>query len=306
MLQTIMSSLTAHPRMRGEHSRDGGMMPAAMGSSPHARGAPQRLLSRLLPPGLIPACAGSADQHQGHRRVHGLIPACAGSTARATATRSPRGAHPRMRGEHRKSGRATVFGPWLIPACAGSTRYRPCRPPRTPAHPRMRGEHVHLTCERCGTDGSSPHARGAQGPSGPLTPRLGLIPACAGSTIRWHTDRDAVPAHPRMRGEHPSSVVIFPVRSGSSPHARGAPGRQDRGVLRAGLIPACAGSTSPSRRRGGTGGAHPRMRGEHCERVATRSRRTGSSPHARGAPPPTDNHSRPAGLIPACAGSTGA
>ena len=70
----------AHPRMRGEHFLHMLAHCGGRGSSPHARGAPVKVNIREHVPGLIPACAGSTP---------GPVP-----------TRTPRRAHPRMRGEH--------------------------------------------------------------------------------------------------------------------------------------------------------------------------------------------------------------
>ena len=50
---------------------------------------------------------------------------------------------------------------------------------------------------------------------------------------------------------------------GSSPLTRGAPGEEVEAVLRGGLIPAHAGSTSIRSQSYGTSAAHPRSRGEH-------------------------------------------
>ena len=52
---------------------------------------------------------------------------------------------------------------------------------------------------------------------------------------------------------------------GSSPLARGTPGRHCPGVRRRGLIPARAGNTSEMIAANGGGGAHPRSRGEHLQ-----------------------------------------
>ena len=48
-----------HPRMRGEHGGDKDAAAAAMGSSPHARGAHYSRIRYYHPLGIIPACAGS-------------------------------------------------------------------------------------------------------------------------------------------------------------------------------------------------------------------------------------------------------
>ena len=237
--------------------------------------------------------------------------------------------HPRMRGEHGQEGRDELGEVGIIPACAGSTatltatgcsdmgssphaRGARCHPmptmPRARDHPRMRGEH---TC--------AVH-RGAVW--------QGIIPACAGSTPEMVSGiRKDMGSSPHARGAPRPSPLSRPRRRGSSPHARGALGTtaqrtcwgRDHPRMRGehrrwtsdrlrgpGIIPACAGSTRPC------GSTLPYVQG--------------SSPHARGArrrracswPPRWDhprmrgehgNSARPgaprAGIIPACAGSTG-
>ena len=110
-----------HPRMRGEHSCLSGLLAWQGGSSPHARGAPERYTGKPIAVGIIPACAGST-----YRRYHQQL-----------RSRD----HPRMRGEHfvflstlrRVKGssphaRGAPFNAptkaaaaRIIPACAGST-----------------------------------------------------------------------------------------------------------------------------------------------------------------------------------------
>ena len=209
-----------HPRMRGEHSETSLPRSMAMGSSPHARGA------------RVPRRRGI--------RARGIIPACAGSTAHAPARRTSGEDHPRMRGEHcrelvsytmwqgssphARGARPARHGdrdwPGIIPACAGSTRLRVLQ---QGDHPRMRGEH------RIAADtpqlfvGSSPHARGAPDLAHRPHARLGIIPACAGSTSGTTRCPSARRDHPRMRGEHGLARLV----------GRHVPG----------IIPACAGST---------------------------------------------------------------
>ena len=69
-------------------------------------------------------------------------------------------------------------------------------------HPRMRGEHA--ASRRCQAlpAGSSPHARGAPAIALIYRFKLGVIPACAGSTIHKGITTLADGGHPRMRGEH--------------------------------------------------------------------------------------------------------
>ncbi len=192
----------------------------------------------------------------------------------------------------------------LIPACAGSTGRPACRAPGVGAHPRMRGEHTPYRSHSGYAEGSSPHARGALLLRDSVVARRGLIPACAGSTGPYQIPLLTKGAHPRMRGEHRDVGEVGQGAAGSSPHARGARRDPHVGLDIAGLIPACAGSTSGVMvgRRGDR--AHPRMRGEHIPPEVNGLVLPGSSPHARGALYDRGGRCPPWGLIPACAGST--
>ena len=107
----------------------------------------------------------------------------------------------------------------------------------------MRGEHI---CDKGGkvlSQGSSPHARGAQVVAELVLVVPGIIPACAGSTRTFLITFLASQDHPRMRGEHSETSLLRSMAAGSSPHARRAPsGVLQLGMLE-GIIPACAGST---------------------------------------------------------------
>ena len=229
--------------MRGEHSTSSTASQPPEGSSPHARGAP-----------------------------------------RGAPRRSSRGAdHPRMRGEHRARPRHRRHEVRIIPACAGSTTG--AKAPSSPAgdHPRMRGEHSLWSHTLPFVLGSSPHARGARHGERRDFRRRGIIPACAGSTLRSRTRPQESRDHPRMRGEHPLSARRRPRDRGSSPHARGALLRRQAVHDLYGIIPACAGSTRPRPAHTPSAGDHPRMRGEHNSSRTESPTSTGSSPHARGA-----------------------
>ena len=73
----------------------------------------------------------------------------------------------------------------IIPACAGNTKVAHTCELKLRDHPRMRGEH------EIGDDmdellqGSSPHARGT--PTGRASEHQphGIIPACAGNTVKF-------------------------------------------------------------------------------------------------------------------------
>ena len=131
-----------HPRIRGEHGRDGESGRSSTGSSPHTRGAP-----------------GSSSPA---RRRRGIIPAYAGSTLIPCSRATSSSDHPRIRGEH--SGMLSPRTLWtgssphtrgarhvlgrarvrlrIIPAYAGSTRKDSRNDTRFPDHPRIRGEHT--------------------------------------------------------------------------------------------------------------------------------------------------------------------
>ena len=194
---------------------------------------------------------------------------------------------------------------WLIPARAGSTGPQGRRPPWGEAHPRSRGEHQLEVRPIAQRPGSSPLARGAQRRQGGVDGGLGLIPARAGSTGRGGRCRRGGAAHPRSRGEH-HRVPIYRllIRRGSSPLARGARLRVDGEAVVDRLIPARAGSTTPSPARGSSRPAHPRSRGEHIVLVLAAIVAGGSSPLARGARQPRARARHDPGLIPARAGST--
>ena len=93
-------------------------------------------------------------------------------------------------------------------------------------------------------------------------------------------------------------------RPGSSPHVRGAQGRSGFARQHRGIIPACAGSTSPAPEPPPRTRDHPRMCGEHHSLRRRQWIPPGSSPHVRGAPGRSSPRSDRTGIIPACAGST--
>ena len=107
-----------------------------------------------------------------------------------------------------------------------------------------------------------------------------------------------------MCGEHRVGVSDLVPVEGSSPHVRGALSLEMAFIVSGGIIPACAGSTHRRGCLSRTSWDHPRMCGEHADKVDQQVVDTGSSPHVRGA---RNDPSRPRperGIIPACAGST--
>ena len=277
-------SWSVHPRSRGEHTGSLWPAPRTGGSSPLARGTLRRGRARAAELRFIPARAGNT-------------PAAPASPRRSAV-------HPRSRGEHEcgpapggdeagssplARGTQGTARPWpgrsrFIPARAGNTHRTLSARLHPPVHPRSRGEHSIPFGARRPGGGSSPLARGTRARQGPGVDVLRFIPARAGNTIR-----------------------VRPLRiklSGSSPLARGT--RHVPGAVRAParFIPARAGNTGRGRSRGWSGSVHPRSRGEHPEGARRSSRHPGSSPLARGTPPPYPLDVEHTRFIPARAGNT--
>ena len=168
----------------------------------------------------------------------------------------------------------------------------------------MCGEHFIISARGLGKTGSSPHVRGAQFRGEFVDHLVGIIPACAGSTLARNAMRPIRRDHPRMCGEHADRAGVGAVGAGSSPHVRGAHVRRLRVPLVSGIIPACAGSTNSSMVFPVDKRDHPRMCGEHGRVVTVNGNVKGSSPHVRGAPAAVVVCHLVRGIIPACAGST--
>ena len=93
---------------------------------------------------------------------------------------------------------------------------------------------------------------------------------------------DALPAHPRSRGENRPTSTCEKSPSGSSPLTRGKLVVREQRASSLGLIPAHAGKTPFSRAEGPERPAHPRSRGENCNSSRGHAREAGSSPLTRG------------------------
>ena len=136
------------------------------------------------------------------------------------------------------------------------------------------------------------------------TRRNWIIPAYAGSTPPVGEAYEDAEDHPRIRGEHDPNRSFGEKMAGSSPHTRGALVLLMALCVLQRIIPAYAGSTRRRCRWLPADRDHPRIRGEHLNRIKNEMPAEGSSPHTRGA-----RGSRPVvparhGIIPAYAGST--
>ena len=174
----------AHPRSRGENACIFGELEAHGGSSPLTRGKLRGIWTRVLPGRLIPAHAGKTP--------------CAGRSG----TRSP--AHPRSRGENKKTLEELSEAGGSSPLTRGKRTTSTPAPRTSRAHPRSRGENPHRTRMTLTSTGSSPLTRGKQLEATRPASRLGLIPAHAGKTCPRRAGATRPEAHPRSRGENTS------------------------------------------------------------------------------------------------------
>ena len=259
---------------------------------PACAGNTRSALPRVGLDGSSPRARGTRDCHRRHtadgRRR--FIPACAGNTlAPADRRVLHRGSSPRARGTHLSHPRRRSSDEAVHPRVRGEHVWMACRTPPGSVHPRVRGEHASplMPCSiasrrfipacagntttwggaAIARSGSSPRARGTRCRCG--APRLihRFIPACAGNTSAARRSRVSAPVHPRVRGEHHSTVL--------------------RALRSRRFIPACAGNTASSPHPSGSCPVHPRVRGEHTGTLCAASRTircTGSSPRARGTP----------------------
>ena len=182
MRHRLISPSWDHPRIRGEHFAMTIDRNAAMGSSPHTRGA--RILARSV------------------RKWLGIIPAYAGSTIKLNNFCEDAGDHPRIRGEHVS---------WLCkmhtktgssPHTRGARQAHAARRVVRGIIPAYAGSTMTARIEESFKQGSSPHTRGARDEDRRHRLHRGIIPAYAGSTRPLSRACSNGWDHPRIRGEH--------------------------------------------------------------------------------------------------------
>ena len=192
----------------------------------------------------------------------------------------------------------------IIPARAGFTAPTGGCPARRWDHPRSRGVYADALPGGGVHGGSSPLARGLRRCAARRGRPWGIIPARAGFTRARRAGGRSWGDHPRSRGVYLGTPSASSRRMGSSPLARGLrtppAGRSGHG----GIIPARAGFTGSRVAFVARPGDHPRSRGVYPRRPATRSRREGSSPLARGLPHRRRGQRQGRRIIPARAGFT--
>ena len=192
----------------------------------------------------------------------------------------------------------------FIPAFAGNARFRITCYGQTTVHPRVCGERMSVLLGDRSHLGSSPRLRGTHGEAQALGVVPRFIPAFAGNTHGRVAALPWQPVHPRVCGEHSSSVSAASIRAGSSPRLRGTPadeterGRADR------FIPAFAGNTETGDQGRVVVTVHPRVCGEHGAAGGSLIGKGGSSPRLRGTPVGDRVRVLVTRFIPAFAGNT--
>ena len=173
-----------HPRSRGVYRVSYSPMHCQSGSSPLARGLPQRGVHALPFPGIIPARAGFTRSTSwrlrwawDHPRSRGVYSDC------FFVEKSYTGSSPLARGLPARPARpgAAVR---IIPARAGFTVPVVGAVHEDRDHPRSRGVYDRAHVNVYNTAGSSPLARGLQDLPVLAVDRDGIIPARAGFTRR--------------------------------------------------------------------------------------------------------------------------
>ena len=152
--------------------------------------------------------------------------------------------------------------------------------------------------------GSSPLARGLRAISDGRIYTRRIIPARAGFTISRSGSNLILQDHPRSRGVYWRMSARIPLKSGSSPLARGLRVMLTTGTATVRIIPARAGFTLSARRRRIMAGDHPRSRGVYPAIKRAGRGIAGSSPLARGLRRSVASIVREARIIPARAGFT--
>ncbi len=210
--------------------------------------------------------------------------------------------YPRWRGEHALRSRPAVTDCGLSPLARGtpcslhpykpSLRFIPAGAGNTSAttsnqlgftvYPRWRGEHSQLLWCPPNSGGLSPLARGTRWLTAMNMRGKRFIPAGAGNTITAWLFGRRTPVYPRWRGEHWLYPLLFAIKHGLSPLARGTLWRKTLGYTSVRFIPAGAGNTWCATIHHLKNTVYPRWRGEHTLSLKMPRCSRGLSPLARG------------------------
>ena len=155
-----------------------------------------------------------------------------------------------------------AHGRRIIPACAENSRSpssttRTCRD-----HPRVCGEQLSRLRYEQTVPGSSPRVRGTVIGQRQRAIDPGIIPACAGNSLKTADIVERHRDHPRVCGEQFAVSWITKYWAGSSPRVRGTVIEYDLKSAHSGIIPACAGNSAMPTSASRAPWDHPRVCGE--------------------------------------------
>ena len=236
-----VTALGVYPRACGETPGIFSMSVMDRGLSPRMRGNLAGLRRRPPRPGSIPAHAGKPNTGKSkasHTRVYPR--ACGETAATGASTRRSPGLSPRMRGNRGIPG-AAVRGRGSIPAHAGKpgSRRDPRCSPRV--YPRACGETFFQPFRKQKSQGLSPRMRGNRLRLLRPVRGRGSIPAHAGKPRTRSRPGWPPWVYPRACGETYEVMLAGEGQTGLSPRMRGNRGRDRRGGVGLGSIPAHAG-----------------------------------------------------------------
>ncbi len=109
-----------------------------------------------------------------------------------------------------------------------------------------------------------------------------FIPVYTGNTRITTLLWSLTAVHPRIHGEHGSSLSEMPLMAGSSPYTRGTLIHLTSFLFSARFIPVYTGNTPFSAYFTAPSPVHPRIHGEHITLFLRARLSSGSSPYTRG------------------------
>ena len=247
---------------------------------------------------------GTPDATTAIGKADWIIPAYAGNTRTSGRRAMAVGDHPRVCGEHQSDDgeRAGIRG--SSPRMRGTPVRLRRRQSVHVDHPRVCGEHDMMVINSLEDLGSSPRMRGTQMVKGCAKCIGGIIPAYAGNTCRPIRKRSPIRDHPRVCGEHITTIIRRRSNRGSSPRMRGTHRCRSGQRHCKGIIPAYAGNTVQVFCDDLGARDHPRVCGEHGFQRFLFVVIQGSSPRMRGTLQRRAHDVPSSGIIPAYAGNT--
>ena len=294
-----------HPRSRGVYPAAPDRTRPAPGSSPLARGLRRSGRGGGGDRRIIPARAGFTSTSPAGRTTRTDHPRSRGVYPRvASGIESAPGSSPLARGLRPRDVRRALRG-GIIPARAGFTSRGNHTGASYVDHPRSRGVYYPIFHTSARVCGSSPLARGLPDAAGHRQNDGRIIPARAGFTRARDSTIGESWDHPRSRGVYGLLLLAVDAPVGSSPLARGLLSWSSSSPRKVWIIPARAGFTKRGQQQYEPHWDHPRSRGVYRAYDKHHGRTPGSSPLARGLPPPTHRPGDCRRIIPARAGFTG-